>query len=145
MLEQLQQQLEYENEQLEKIKIQKMRNLKETYEKTIENRLKMKEAERIMDEEENEDIRVYANAKKKMAIMKHERENEIKQKKEEHRERMMAYLGSLLKQQVEDEDFRIAKAVQKQEAKRAQEEHDKELKFKKDLEEIHKHRVDTVN
>ena len=38
---------------------------------------KMREAEQIMDEEENDEIRVYANAKKKMAIIRRQKENEL--------------------------------------------------------------------
>lgn len=57
---------------------------------------------------------------------------------------MMSYLGSLLKTQVENEDFRIAKAVEKQEAKREKEERDKEAKFRREMGEINQHRVDTI-
>lgn len=56
----------------------------------------------------------------------------------------MANLGAMLKTQVEDEEFRIAKAVAKNEAKLAQEELFKEMKYRKELGEIHKHRIDTV-
>ena len=140
----LQERIQFENEQLEQLRLQKVRNLKETYKKAMENKKKIKEAEACMDEEENEDIRIYADAKKKMAIMKREREDEANRNKEEHRDAMMAYLGSLLKMQVEDEEFRIAKAVEKQEAKRAKEENDKEAKFRNELEEINKHRIDTI-
>jgi hypothetical protein len=145
MMRQLQEQIQYEQEQLEMLRLQKVKNLKETYFKALENKRKMKEAEAIMEEEENEDLRVYAKAKMKMAQMKREREDEINRQKEDHRERMMSYLGSLLKQQVEDEDFRIAKAVEKQENKRAKEEREKELKFKREIDEIAKHRIDTVS
>lgn len=68
-----------------------------------------------------------------------------KRKKEDHRERMLAYLGSLLKQQVEDEDFRIAKEVAKNEARTLEEERLKEQKFKEAMDSINKHRIDTVN
>lgn len=56
----------------------------------------------------------------------------------------MANLGTMLKTQVEDEEFRIAKTVAKNEAKLAQEELFKEMKLRKELAEIHKHRLDTV-
>lgn len=65
-------------------------------------------------------------------------------KKEEHREKMMAYLGAMLKQQVEDEDFRIAKEVAKNEARVLREEQLKDMKFKQDMDEINKHRIETV-
>lgn len=72
-------------------------------------------------------------------------DNNKKRKKEDHRERMLAYLGSLLKQQVEDEDFRIAKEVAKNEARTLEEERLKEQKFKEAMDSINKHRIDTVN
>ena len=64
-LRQLNDQYLYEREQLEKIRRTKARELKETYDHTLETKKKMREAEQIMDEEENDEIRVYANAKKK--------------------------------------------------------------------------------
>jgi hypothetical protein len=57
----------------------------------------------------------------------------------------MSYLGSLFKQQVADEDFRIAKAVQKSEAKLAQEEYFKEMKNRRERAEINQYRLDTVS
>jgi hypothetical protein len=76
-LRQLNDQYLYEREQLEKIRRNKARELKETYDQTLETKKKMREAEQIMDEEENDEIRVYANAKKKMAIIRRQKENEI--------------------------------------------------------------------
>lgn len=58
---------------------------------------------------------------------------------------MLAYLGSLLKQQAEDEDFRIAKEVAKNEAKLLEQEQVKEKKLKEAIEQINKHRLDTVS
>lgn len=58
---------------------------------------------------------------------------------------MIAYLGSLLKQQEADEDTRIAKAVAKREAKIAQEEREKMEKAYKMQVSIAKHREDTVS
>lgn len=64
--------------------------------------------------------------------------------KEENKEKMMSYLGSLLKQQVADEDFRIAKAVAKNEAKMAQEEYEKFMRAQKELKEINDYRLETI-
>lgn len=60
------------------IRLNKMRELKETYDNALTNRRKMIEAEKIMDEEENEEIRVYAAAKKKLANIKFQREKEAR-------------------------------------------------------------------
>ena len=57
---------------------------------------------------------------------------------------MIAYLGSLLKQQEADEDTRIAKALEKRELKLAQEEREKYEKALQMNGEIHKHRIETV-
>ncbi len=76
-LQQLNDQYMYEKEQLESIRRKKVKDLKETYDQALETKKKMKEAEQIMDEEENDEIRVYANAKKKMAIIRRQKENEM--------------------------------------------------------------------
>jgi hypothetical protein len=64
--------------------------------------------------------------------------------KQAHKEKMIAYLGTLLKQQEADEDSRIAKALSKREAKLAQEEREKMIKALKMNAEISKHRIETV-
>lgn len=143
-LRQLNEEYQNERDQLETIRLKKMRELKETYENALSNKRKMQEAEKLLDEEENEEIRIYAAAKKKMAIIKHQKEKDFEREKEDRREKIMANLGSLLKTQVEDEEFRIAKAIAKNEAKLAQEQMFKEMKFRKELAEIHQHRMDTV-
>jgi hypothetical protein len=63
-----------EKEKLAGIHRKKQVDLRDEYDRTLENKLRNKEAEQIIDEEENEEIRVYANAKKKMAIMKRQKE-----------------------------------------------------------------------
>ena len=57
----------------------------------------------------------------------------------------MSYLGSLLQQQVQDEDSRIAKEVAQNEAKLLQEEQLKEKKFRQTVAEINQHRIHTVS
>jgi hypothetical protein len=62
---------------LHEIQKNKQKELKQLHDKTIENKMKIAEAEKLMDEEENEEIRMYAAAKQKMAKMKWNREMEI--------------------------------------------------------------------
>lgn len=76
-LQQLNDQYMYEKEQLESIRRKKVKDLKETYDQALDTKKKMREVEQIMDEEENDEIRVYANAKKKMAIIRRQKENEM--------------------------------------------------------------------
>ena len=143
-LEELKQKYLAEQEQLRQIKHTKLVELKEQYDRTLESKKRMEQAERRMDDEENDEIRVYAAAKVKMARMKQEREDEMEREKLAKRERMMAYIGSMMKQQVSDEDFRIAKALAKLQAKQLQEEHYKEQKVRQELTDIHRHRQQTI-
>lgn len=144
MIRKLNQQYAYELEQLEDIQAMRARELKQTYDKTIESKQKILEAERAMDEEENEEIRVYANAKRKMIKMRREKEVELWKEKQDHREKMIAHLGNLLKTQEEDEDSRIAKAIEKREMKLAQEEREKLEQLKEMQDSIAKHRLETI-
>jgi hypothetical protein len=75
-LDKLTQQFYYEQDQLHEIQKNKQKELKQLHDKTIENKMKIAEAEKLMDEEENEEIRMYAAAKQKMAKMKWNREME---------------------------------------------------------------------
>lgn len=143
-LQQLNDQYMYEKEQLESIRRKKVKDLKETYDQALETKKKMKEAEQIMDEEENDEIRVYANAKKKMAIIRRQKENEMQKEKEENREKMMALLGAMMKSEVAEEDFRIAKAKAKTEARVLAEEKFKEDKFNREMKEIREHRSEIM-
>lgn len=74
MIDELNEQYLAEKKQLADIRKKKMGDLKEEYDRTLENKIRNKEAEQIIDEEENEEIRTYANAKKKMAIMKRQKD-----------------------------------------------------------------------
>jgi hypothetical protein len=77
VLTKLTEQFYYEQEQIQDIQRKKQKELKQIYDKTIENKMKMNEAEKLMDEEENEEIRMYASAKQKMAKMRWNRELEM--------------------------------------------------------------------
>jgi len=70
-------QYDNEREQQEADRLKKVKELKETYDKALENKKKIHEAEKLMDEEENEELRIYATAKKKMAVLKRKKEDEI--------------------------------------------------------------------
>lgn len=144
MLDKLNEQFRAEKEQLEKIRKNKQNDLKVEYSRTLENKYRNKEAEQIMDEEENEEIRAYANAKKKMAIMKRQKELEMLREKDEQKEKMIAKIGMSLRDKDTDEDFRIAKAVARKEAKDYNEELVKNLKYQRDMHQIHQYRKETI-
>ncbi len=58
--------------------MKKIRDLKETYDKALELKRKNEIAQEIFEEEENDEIRTYAAAKRKMATMKREKELELR-------------------------------------------------------------------
>lgn len=140
----LNEQFRAEKEQLEMIRKQKQHDLRDEYDHVLVNKLRNKEAEQIIDEEENDEIRVYANAKKKMAIMKRQKDLATMKQKEEQTERMIAKIGMQLKEKDNDEDFRIAKALAKREAKEYNDEIMKNLKYERDLHQIQLHRKETM-
>lgn len=78
LLEKLNAQLDIERDQLEQIRLKKIRDLKETYDKTAEFKRKTQLAQEILEEEENEEIRTYAAAKRKMATLKREKEVQLR-------------------------------------------------------------------
>ena len=57
---------------------------------------------------------------------------------------MISYLGTILKEKDTDEDFRIAKAMAKTEAKQYKEEIFKNLKYEKDMHEINLYRKEAM-
>lgn len=144
IIAQLNEQYRFEKEQLQKIRKQQQKDLRGEYDRTLENKLRNQEAAAIIDEEENDEIRVYANAKKKMAIMKRQKELAILKEKEEQKERLISKIGVQLKEKDNDEDFRIAKDLAKKEAKEYNEEIRKNLKYEQDMHKIHLHRKETM-
>lgn len=73
-IEQLNENFRIEKEKLAKVHKKKQIDLREEYDRTLVNKHRNKEAEQMIDEEENEEIRTYAAAKRKMAIMKRQKE-----------------------------------------------------------------------
>ncbi len=63
-----------EKQNLANIHSRRQIELRNEYDIALENKLRNREAELMIDEEENEEIRLFANAKKKMAIMKRQKE-----------------------------------------------------------------------
>lgn len=140
----LNEQFRAEKEQLTMLRKKKQVELRDENDHVLDNKLRNREAEQIIDEEENDEIRVYAGAKRKMAIMKRQKELASLKEKDERTERMIAKIGMQLKEKDNDEDFRIAKAQAKREAKQYNEEIIKNLKYERDMHQIHMHRKETM-
>ncbi len=76
-LKKLNEQHRFEKEMLDEHEKQRIRELKKIYDRTIETKKILNEAEKAMNEDENDDIRAYAAAKHKMALLRRQKENQL--------------------------------------------------------------------
>ncbi|KAJ7375299.1 hypothetical protein OS493_002047 [Desmophyllum pertusum] len=117
------------------------KDIMEEHQRQLADREARRQIEQIKVEDEEEEIRQFGQAKKKMAKMRKEKETELFRAFQDHTERMRKKLANEKQQEVDDEDDRIAKAVAERESKREAEERQKyesEMKTKKG---IHDHRI----
>ena len=123
----------------------KAKVLKEHYDQHLEVENCIREQQTIAEKRNDEEIRLYANAKRKMAGLRKKREGELFQAFQNHQQAMVDHLSTLIKEQVDDEDTRIAKAVAEREAKRQVEEEKERKKRGTVQKEILKHRMVTMD
>ncbi|EDO49042.1 predicted protein [Nematostella vectensis] len=116
-------------EQRRQEKIQLMKD----HQSHLSKRKELQEFERKKQEEEDEEIRQFVYAKKKMSKMRKEKETELFNAFQDHTNRMRQKLADQMQQKVDDEDERIAKALAEREAKR-----EADMKEKRG---IHEHRL----
>ncbi|CAF2716727.1 unnamed protein product [Rotaria sp. Silwood2] len=137
---------QYSLEQLELERFKKLtqKDTKNMYDKVLDDKQKVKQIEQQMDEEEDEELRIYAEAKKKIARLRREKEIQAHQEKQEVRDHMIGYLGSLQKRAEADNDTQIFRARAQKEAKDLREEQEKLEKQQKMRESITKHRFETM-
>lgn len=138
---------QFHKEQEVKIKKReaKAKDLKKTYDEHMELEKMIKEQQKVAEKRNEKEIKLYANAKKKMAELRKRREGELFQSFQDHQQAMVNHLSTLIKEQVDDEDSRIAQAVAERDAKRETEEvaaKQKRVNMQKD---INKHRMETMN
>eukprot|EP00794_Sanderia_malayensis_P003148 gene3148-3617_t len=118
--------------------------LMETYKTDMQLKQEHKKEEKIREKEEDKEINRFVNAKKKMIKMRQATEAELFQKFQDYTEEMRQKLHEQITQKVDDEDTRIAKAVEEREKKRLMEEQMKEENKLKTLEAIGGHRMATL-
>ncbi|XP_070566721.1 cilia- and flagella- associated protein 210-like [Ptychodera flava] len=135
------QRFETEKKRIEEIKRQEREDLMRAHLQTVKDRDLIRAVEKQKEEEEDDEIRIFAAAKKKMSKLRKEREQELWQKKQDHTNKMIELLHQQLRQKVDDEDDRIARAVAQREAREQFEDEEKETKLKKDLMSIAQHRT----
>ncbi|CAF3177893.1 unnamed protein product [Rotaria socialis] len=137
---------QYSLEQFELDRFKKLtqKDVKSMYDKALEDKRTVKQMEEALDEEEDDELRVYAEAKKKMARLRREKEVQAHQEKQEARDHMIGYLGSLQKRAESDNDAQIFRAQAQREAKELREKQEKFEKQQKMQESIRKHRFETT-
>jgi len=133
-------QFQIEKERLETIRRDERHTLMKENLQQIKDVEKMKILQERQDDEEDEECRVFAAAKKKMMKLRGEKEQEIHNTKQGQLERIRNKLGAQMKQKMSDEDERIRRAIEEREAKRLDEERAKEEKLLKDIREQAEHR-----
>lgn len=102
----------------------------------------MKEIDRMQQEEEDEECRLFATAKRKMMIMRAEKERQLRAEKQAELQVIQDKLTAQMHQKVSNEESIIQAALQEREAKLAAEEAEKQERRARMLESIKKHRIE---
>ena len=133
-----------QNEEKIRERERRQKVLKENYDQHLELDKMIKEQQKVAEKRSEVEIRLYANAKKKMADLRKKREGELFQSFQNHQQAMVDHLGKMIKEQVDDDDERIAKAVAERDAKRASDEEKEKKKRLGMQKEILQHRTKTM-
>ncbi|CAF0865431.1 unnamed protein product [Adineta steineri] len=141
---QLAEQYAREHMEIERYRKATQNDIKHMYDKALENKHKIKKMEQQMDEDEDDELRIYAEAKKKIARIRREKELQAHQEKQDARDHMTGFLGTLQKRAEADYDTQIFRAQAQREAKELREEQEKHEKQQKMQESIVKHRQATM-
>ncbi|XP_019582949.2 cilia- and flagella- associated protein 210 [Rhinolophus sinicus] len=100
----------------------------------------IKAVEQQLQEEENEKIRKFIKAKKRLTQRMKEKEAEARRVMEEHRERINNFLSGLMKEKLDNEDLIIARDIAEAEAEQEKREKEKYEKNKAELKAIAEYR-----
>ncbi|XP_075034765.1 cilia- and flagella- associated protein 210 [Mixophyes fleayi] len=132
---------EWEMNKLAKLKMGEKRDLMNAHLAHVADRNFLRALEKQQEEENDEMVRNYILAKKKMGNLKKERENEVYRKTVERRDKITDLLTAQMKEKVDDEEQRVAKAIAELEEKGKKESLEKEEKIKADIRTITEHRL----
>ncbi|CAL8089302.1 unnamed protein product [Calicophoron daubneyi] len=133
-----------ERERLEQLYKEQTGGLLKMYQDQIEGNKRMKEIERIKEEEEEEDCRIFAAAKKKMTKLRILREQELFKEREKQINRIQEFLSSQMKAQKDDEDDRIRRAVEERDRAEKEAEEEKAKKRAETLASIEAYRLEQI-
>ncbi|XP_056391585.1 cilia- and flagella- associated protein 210 [Hyla sarda] len=132
---------EWEMNKLAKLKKEEKKEIMKTHLAHMADRDLLQALEKQMEEENDDLIRRYVLAKKKMANLKREREEQLYRKTVERRDKITELLAAQMKQKLDDEEERLTNALEEMEAKLKKEVMEKEEKRKADLKAITEHRI----
>ncbi|KAM4024838.1 cilia- and flagella- associated protein 210 isoform 1-T1 [Anomaloglossus baeobatrachus] len=132
---------EWEMNKLAKLKMEEKKEIMKTHKAHTADRDLLRALEKQMEEENDDLIRRYVLAKRKMANLKKEREEELNRKTVERRDKITELLAAQMKQKLDDEEERLTRALDEMEAKIKKESKEKEEKRKADLKAIAEHRM----
>ncbi|CAF3177590.1 unnamed protein product [Rotaria socialis] len=134
---------------LEQMEIERFRKLtqhdvKNMYDQALDDKFKVRQMEKQLDEEEDDELRIYADAKKNIARLRRQKEFQAHQEKQDARDYMTGYLGSLQKRAEANLDTQMFRARAEREAKELREEQEKLDKQKKMKDSINKYRQEAM-
>lgn len=132
---------EWEMGKLAKLKQDEKQEIMRAHLAHVADRDVLRELEKQKEEENDDLVRRFILAKKKMSNLKKEREEELYRQTMERRDQITELLAAQIKQKVDDEEQHIAKAVAEMEAKNKKETQEKEEKIKSDIKAITEHRL----
>ncbi|XP_072274402.1 cilia- and flagella- associated protein 210 [Pyxicephalus adspersus] len=132
---------EWEMNKLAKLKLEEKQEIMNAHLAHVADKNMLRDLEKQKEEENDDLVRRFILAKKKMSNLKKERETELHRQELERRDRITELLAAQMKQKVDDEEQRIKKAVAEMDAKDKKETQEKEEKIKADIKAITEHRL----
>ncbi|OCT63568.1 coiled-coil domain-containing protein 173 [Xenopus laevis] len=134
---------EMEMRKLAQHKIEQKQEMKRTHLAHISDRDFVRALEKQKEEDNDEMLRHFVLAKRKMGNLRKAKEVEMNRQVEENRDKITELLSAWYKQKADNEEERTAKAMEDQEAKQKKEAQEKEEKIKADIKAITEHRLAT--
>lgn len=119
--------------------------LRDGYLNEIDLKKQRLEEERLNEVGVEKEIKKFVTAKRKMALFRKEKENELFQSFQNHTAKIREQLHVDLMGRIDDEDARIAKAVQEQDSKREKEAETKRQAEIEAIQLMHEQRVRMIN
>lgn len=128
-----------EKQQIDDIRHQEQLDLLKENMRQIDDVKRMRKINRDLEDEEDDECRIFANAKRKMMILRSDKEKELHNEKQKSLEAIREKLAAQLRLREDNEDDRIRVAIEDAESKRSREEAEKRARNEKQRKEILEH------